>query len=191
MTINGKAGYLWYVSPLQINLQAPDDDALGPVEVIVTTVAGTAQATVSLAEASPSFNLLDGTHIAGIIVRSDGTGAYGGGAYDIVGPTGSALGYPTVAAKAGDTLSLFGVGFGPTDPPVPAGREFIGAATAVYPVQLIINGQMVIPDWVGISAAGLFQLNLTVPFGLGAGDQPIQALVNGVSSPIGVVLSLQ
>src|ERR1700733_13636869 len=72
-------------------------------------------------QVGPSFNLLDGKHVAGIILRSDGSGAYGGGAYDIVGPTGTSLGYKTVAAKPGDTLVLFGVGFGPTKPAVPAG----------------------------------------------------------------------
>jgi hypothetical protein len=40
--------------------------------------------------------VLDTTHVAGVILRSNGKGAYGGGAYDIIGPTGSSLGYPTV-----------------------------------------------------------------------------------------------
>ena len=64
--------------------------------------------------AVPSFLLLDSKHVTGIILRSDGSGAYAGGVYDIIGPTGTSLGYPTVAAKAGDIVELFGVGFGPT-----------------------------------------------------------------------------
>jgi hypothetical protein len=74
-----------------------------------------ATTTVILARFAPSFNLLDTKHAAGIIIRSDSSGAYGGGSYDIIGPTGSSLGYPTVVAKAGDTVELFGVGFGPTN----------------------------------------------------------------------------
>ena len=58
----------------------------------------------------------------------DGSGAFGRGTYDILGPTGNSLGYPTVAAQAGDTVELFGVGFGPTTPAVPAGKAFSGAA---------------------------------------------------------------
>lgn len=41
VTINNKPAYLWYVSPGQINLQAPDDSATGTVPVTVTTAAST------------------------------------------------------------------------------------------------------------------------------------------------------
>src|SRR6185312_6506467 len=108
--------YIWFVSPTQMNVQAPDDAKTGSVNVSVTNSAGMATATVTLAQASPSWSLLDAKHVAGIIVRTDGSGAYGGGTYDIIGPTGSALGYMTNAVAAGDIVELFGVGFGPTNP---------------------------------------------------------------------------
>jgi sugar lactone lactonase YvrE len=90
VTINNKPAYLWYVSPSQINLQAPDDTATGIVNVVVTTLSGASTSTVTLGQFGPSFNLLDGKHVAGIILRSDGSGAYGGGAYDIVGDSNPA-----------------------------------------------------------------------------------------------------
>ena len=71
--IDGKAAYLQFVSPGQINLQAPDDMATGPVRVVVTTDAGTAMATVTLSQFSPSFDLLETGHVAGIILRPDGS----------------------------------------------------------------------------------------------------------------------
>lgn len=77
--INGKPAYLWYVSPTQINLQAPDDPATGIVPVVVTSSAGSASSTVILGSYAPSFNLLDRSHVAGLILRFDGSGAYGGG----------------------------------------------------------------------------------------------------------------
>ncbi|MBZ5608563.1 MAG: hypothetical protein LAP38_09910 [Acidobacteriia bacterium] len=77
-----------------------------------------------MAQLAPSFLLLDAKHVTGIIIRSDGSGAYGGGTYDILGPTGNSLGYATVTAKAGDSVELFGVGLGPTSPAVPAGQAF-------------------------------------------------------------------
>ena len=176
----------------QINLQAPDDTATGPVNVVVTTAAGTASATVTLGPFAPSFSLLDAKHVAGIIIRTDGSGAYGGGGYDIVGPTGTSLGYKTVAAKAGDTIVVFGVGFGPTNPPVPAGKAFSGAAPAVNPVQILINNIPVTSAFAGLSGAGLFQFNiLQLPAGLGSGDVSLEAAVGGVRTPNGVVLSLQ
>jgi uncharacterized protein (TIGR03437 family) len=193
VTINGKSAYLWFVSPTQINLQAPDDTATGAVNVVVTTQTGTATSTVTLAQFGPSFSVLgDGKHAAGIILRTDGSGAYGGGTYDIVGPTGTSLGYQTVAAKAGDTLILFGVGFGPTSPTVPAGAAYSGSAPTTYLVQLLINNLPVAPTFSGITSAGLYQMNVVgVPTGLGVGDVPLVGIVGGVKTPLGVVLSLQ
>ena len=60
-------------------------------------------------------------------MRADGSGAHGSGTYDILGPGGTSLGYRTMAAKAGDAIQLFGVGFGLTTPAVPAGRSFSGS----------------------------------------------------------------
>src|ERR1019366_4353570 len=128
--INGKAAFLSFVSPTQINLQAPDDSASGTVSVVVTTAAGQATGSVTLGQFAPSFSLLDKKLIAGIILRSNGSGAYGAGTFDILGPTGNSLGYSTVAANPGDIVELFGVGLGPTIPNVPAGKAFSGAASA-------------------------------------------------------------
>jgi uncharacterized protein (TIGR03437 family) len=191
VTIDGQAAYLIYVSPTQINLQAPDDTATGPVPVIVTTAAGTFTSTVTLAQFAPSLFLLDSVHVDGIILRSDGSGAYGGGTYDILGPTGNSLGYATVAAKAGDSVALFGTGFGPTNPFVPAGQAFSSAAPTTNPVSLLINNVSVTPSFAGLSGAGLDQINLTIPAGLGTGDVPLLAIVGGVQTPSSVVISLQ
>jgi uncharacterized protein (TIGR03437 family) len=191
VTINGKMAYLSYVSPTQINLQAPNDTTTGAVPVVVTAPNGSATSTVTLAQFSPLFFLLDTKHVAGIILRANGSGAYGGGSYDIIGPTGSSLGYPTVAAKAGDSIALFGTGFGPTNPPVMAGQAFSGAAETTSQVTLGINNRSVAPAFVGLSGAGLYQLNLTVPAGLGTGDVALQASVGGIQTPSGVVISVQ
>jgi uncharacterized protein (TIGR03437 family) len=129
--------------------------------------------------------------VAAIILRSDGSGAYGGGSYDILGPTGTSLGYRTVAAKAGDIIELYGAGFGPTNPAVQAGQVFSGAAPTTNPVTLRINNVSVTPAFAGLSGAGLYQLNVTVPPGLGTGDVSLQATVGGVETPSGVAISLQ
>lgn len=191
VTIDGVPAYLSYVSPGQINLQVPNDATIGPVSVVVTTANGSATSTATLGQFAPSLFLLDATHVAGVILRPNGSGAYGGGTYDIIGPTGTSLGYPTVAANAGDTVELFGTGFGPTNPAVAAGQVYSGAAPATNPVQLLINGVNVNPAFAGLSGAGLFQINLTVPTGLGTGDVPIRASVAGIATPTGAVISLQ
>jgi uncharacterized protein (TIGR03437 family) len=184
VTIGGKAAYLSFVSPGQIDLQVPNLTATGAVPVVVTTGNGSATANATLASFSPSFFLLDGKHVAGIIVKTNGS-------YSIIGPTGSSLGYPTVAAKAGDTIALFGTGFGPTNPAVAPGVPFSGAAPTSNAVTIRINNVSVTPAFAGLSGAGLYQINLTVPSGLGTGDVSLQAAVGGTQTPAGVLISLQ
>jgi uncharacterized protein (TIGR03437 family) len=191
VTIGGKAAYLSYVSYGQINLQVPNVSATGALPVVITTATGSGASTATLAQFGPSFFLLDATHVAGIILRSNGKGAYGGGTYDIIGPGGTSLGYPTVAAKAGDIVELFGTGFGPTNPVVLAGQTFSGAAPTTNPVTLKIDNVSVTPSFVGLSGAGLYQLNLPVPSGLGTGDVSLLATVGGIGTPSGAVISLQ
>ena len=193
MTIDGKPAYLWYASPYQINLQVPDDTKTGPVSVVVTTPSGTATGTVTLAPDSPSFLLLgDARHVVGEIA-TNGSGAYGGGTYDLVGPSNTFT-YSTRPVKPGETLVLFGVGFGPTNPGLPAGQNPSGAlAPTTFPVAIAIGGvQVTNVIFSGIvTEAGLYQFNLTVPLNAASGDQPLQATVNGVRTPAGPVLTVQ
>ena len=193
VTINGRKGYFWFVSPVQINLQAPDDTTTGQVNVTVSSAAGSWTSAVVLAPVSPAFCMFDATHPAGIILRSDNSGAYGGGTYDILGPTGTTFGYPhaAVAAKAGDSVVLYGVGFGPTSPVVLSGQPYSGAASTVSKVQLVFGRTIVTPSFAGISSAGLYQINLTIPANLGTGDQAFTAITSGASAQSGLVLSLR
>ena len=191
VTIDGKPAYLSFVSPVQINIQAPDDTTTGTVPVVVTSDLGIAKSTVTLAPIAPTWLLQDPRHVAGIIFRSDGSGTNGGGAFDFIGPTGNSLGYRTVAAKAGDIVELFGGGFGPTSPAVPAGQAFAGAASTTNSVTVLINNVSVTPFFAGLSAAGLYQINLVVPAGLGAGEATLADTVNGVRTQANVVMAVQ
>jgi uncharacterized protein (TIGR03437 family) len=190
--IDGKPGYLSYVSSTQINVQVPDDSGGGTIPVVVDTPNGSATSTVTLGPFAPALSLLgDAKHAAGIIFRTDGSGTYGGGVYDIIGPNGSSLGFKTVAAKAGDFVELFGVGFGPTTPGVPAGHAFSGAAQTNSNVTLMINNVAMTVQFQGLSGAGLYQFNFVLPAGLGTGDVAVQAIVGGVQTQTNVVIALQ
>jgi uncharacterized protein (TIGR03437 family) len=190
VTIDNKPAYLWFVSPTQINLQVPDDTTTGPVNVAVTTATGTAVSTVMLSPYGPSFSLLgDGKHVAAEIATPNGSGAYGGGTYDLVGPSGT-FSYNTRPVNPGETLTLYGVGFGPTTPHVPAGQLFFGMARTGSPISIDIGGVAATVVFAGITEAGLYQFNLTVP-NAPSGDQPLQATVNGVLTPPGPVVTVQ
>jgi uncharacterized protein (TIGR03437 family) len=97
----------------------------------------------------------------GIIIRSDSSGAYGRGTYDI---------------------------FGPTNPAVPAGAAYVGSAHTTNPVTLSIGNRSLSPSFAGETSAGLYQLNVTIPSGLGSGAVSLQASV--VQTPV-VMISLQ
>jgi uncharacterized protein (TIGR03437 family) len=178
--IDNKPAYLWFVSSTQINVQAPDNIIQGCVNISVTTPNGTASSQVTLQPAQPSFSLYSGTQYAiGEIATPNGSGAYANGAYDLVGPAGK-LGFNTRPVKVGETVQLFGVGFGPVQTPVPAGQ-----VDSVATVNNITSGLTVTVG--GINAkvafageilAGLYQINIVVPK-VPSGDQLIVANIGG------------
>jgi len=191
VTIDKKPAYLWVVSPTQINLQVPEDTTTGVVNVAVNTPSGAVNSTVTLAQYAPSFSLLgDGKHVAGVIATPNGNGAYGDGTYDLVGPTNT-FSFSTRPVQQGETLILYGVGFGPTTPHVLAGQAFSGIASTNSQVTITIGGVLANVSFAGITEAGLYQFNLTVPPNTGEGDQPLQATVSGIQTPPGPVVTVQ
>ena len=65
VTINGKPAYVYYISPAQINVQAPSDTAQGPVNVVVTNNgAVSTPATAQLQAVAPAFFLFGATGFA-------------------------------------------------------------------------------------------------------------------------------
>jgi len=187
VTVNGKNAYLWFVSPGQINFQAPNDTATGTVPVVVTTGVGSSSSTVTLEPYGPSFSLLNSKYATAVVLTS-GPGNSGGG-YDIIGPVG-AFPYPTRPVKPGETVVLYGVGFGPTKPPVLAGQLFSGDAPSPVLPQITIGGVQAQVAFTGIVEAGLFQLNVVVP-NAGSGDQLLQATIGGVTTQNNVFITLQ
>ena len=176
VSINGKPGYLWSVGPGQINLQAPDDTATGPVKIVIGTPFGPINSSVTLAASAPSFSLWPASHYpASEILTPDGSGAWGNGTYDLLGPAGTFT-FSTRPVHAGETLVLYGVGFGPTKPAVPAGAVFTGSAPVVTLPTVTIGGAKAQVLFCGVVSAGLYQLTVVVPK-VASGDQLLVAKV--------------
>jgi uncharacterized protein (TIGR03437 family) len=188
VTVNNKPAYLWFVSPTQINAQAPDDAAKGTVNVVVTSAGHSATSSVTLGTVGPSFSLFDQSHAAAIVTTPGSPGNSGKG-YDIIGPSTNFVA-PARPVKPGEIVTLFGVGFGQTSPAVPAGKVYSGSAPLISLPQLTVGGVPAVVTYGGIVAAGLYQLNVTVP-STGSGDQLLQALAGGVETPLGVFLTVQ
>ena len=87
------------------------------------------------------------------------------------------------AATPGEVITLWGTGFGPANPPVPAGQIFSGVSKLANDVTVTIGGQPAIVDFAGVVGAGLVQINVHVPSSMNDGDAVVQATVNGVSTP--------
>jgi uncharacterized protein (TIGR03437 family) len=184
--INGNAAYVQYVSPTQINVQAPTDNSLGPVSVQVTNNLGTSNlASVNLQTASPAFFEWTGKYAAA--TRPD---------YGYVGPTGLfGNSVTTIPAKPGETVILWGTGFGPTNPSVPAGQNSPSdtLATPVNPISISIGniGATVLGAALSPGIAGVYQIAIQVPLNAPDGDLPIVAVVAGLASPSNIYLTVQ
>ena len=125
-----------------MNVQAPTDVPVGQVTVEVTNASGRATATATIQTYAPGFFAIGGRYAAA--VHTDG--AY-------VAPSGF-LGQAAASrpAKPGDTLMIFGTGFGPTTPAVPAGQVVASPAPLANPAQLIvlIGGVPAKVQWAGL-----------------------------------------
>jgi uncharacterized protein (TIGR03437 family) len=114
VTIDGKAAAIYFISPLQINVLAPDDTATGLVPVQVKNALGTSDSVLVLQQtAAPALfqlraataNYAAGTHADGSL---------------LAGPALIQQGFAGTAATAGETIVLFGTGFGATQPAISA-----------------------------------------------------------------------
>ena len=183
--IDGKPAYVAYISPAQINVQAPADSALGPVPVEVTYNGSTSPAgTAQLQAVSPGFFLWSG--IYAVATRPD---------FSRVAPAGLFDGVTTVPAKPGETIILWGTGFGATGPTVPPG--------VLPPSNQVSNVSNTVTVTVGNIAAtvvgaalapgnpGLYQIAVQVPDSVPDGDLAVVAQVSGVQSSSNVLLSVK
>ena len=181
VSINGVPAYISYISPTQINVLAPDDATLGSVPVLVTTAG---QASNSFAaqkvQFAPAFLTFDGTYVAAQHLDSS-----------LVGKPGLLAGAATTPAAPGETIIMYAVGFGPTNPQLPTGQVVTAAAPLANTVQFSIGGVAVTPSFAGLSGSGLYQFNVTVPASLASGDAAVLAIIGGVGTQTGVEVTVQ
>ncbi|MBC8168066.1 MAG: hypothetical protein H7Y20_19635, partial [Bryobacteraceae bacterium] len=76
---------------------------------------------------------------------------------------------------------FYGTGFGSTNPRVSSGNVFQGAAELINSISVRIGPVLADVRFAGLSAAGLYQVNLIVP-NLPDGDHDVTATIAGVRS---------
>ncbi len=180
VTINGLPAYIDYISPTQINVLAPDDPTVGPVQVQVTTAEQTSNAvTAQKSQFAPAFLTLEGAHVAALHLD-----------YSLVGAPNLLPGAVTTPAKPGEIIQLYAVGFGPANPPQPTGQQVAAATPLANDVQITIGGLAASVQYSGLVQAGLYQFNVTVP-ALPNGDAAVVATIGGMLTQKGVSLTIQ
>lgn len=181
VTINGAPAFPIFVSPRQINVLTPADMAVGAQAKIVIADNGLTSETMQVPTAAfgPAFFLLGGKYAAA--VHASGK---------IVGPT-TLVANNSTPATAGETIALFATGLGKTNPDVVNGQIVSSAATLAAPPTVLIGGTPVEVSFAGLTATGLYQVNVTVPSGLTGGDVAVNVVVGGYASPGGVFIAVQ
>jgi len=180
VTIDGKPAFVYYISPSQINVQAPSDSAVGTVKVVVNNNGITsAPATAQLQAAAPAFFMDLGTTYAVASRLPD---------YALVADPAAVPG--AVAAKPGDTVVLWGTGFGATNPAVAAGTTVSGAPAVVTAPTVMVGGVAVpvLSAVLTTGSAGLYQVTIQLPATIPTGAVAVQASVGGVPTQTGVYL---
>jgi len=163
--INGQQAFVSYVSPSQVNALVPSAVAPGPAVVTVqngSQISNPCTVTVNALEpgllAFPLAASASGEYVVAIF--PDYT--------TYVLPPGLNPGVPSKRAKAGDTITLYGIGFGPVIPDVPAGNIAKQADSLQASVEVQFDGHPGRVAYAGSAPGfvGLYQLNVVVPDGV-------------------------
>jgi uncharacterized protein (TIGR03437 family) len=185
--INGKNAFVYFISPTQINVDTPDDTAIGPVTVQVFTPLGPSNTvTVTRSRLSPTLLTTPQFNVAGkqyVVATNSDFSAF-------VGPPNLIAGLNFATRQPGDTISIYAIGAGPTDPATQAGVVAATNAPLALNFQLKIGGVVSQAICVSIGGTvGVYQLNIVIPQ-VPPGDQPIEFIVDSVSNNQNLVISI-
>jgi uncharacterized protein (TIGR03437 family) len=187
VTIGGLPAYIDFVSPGQVNAQVPSGVATGPQRVVVTTAGGSSVGTtitVNLVEPgllSPAvFKLPAGQYVAAL---------FPDGVTFVFPPI---AGVPMARAKPGDTITIYGVGFGPVTPDSPAGQIVTQSNRLQATFQASFAGTPATVTFSGLTGGylGLYQFNVVVPNVAVSDSVPFAYSLGGVNGPQNLVIAV-
>jgi uncharacterized protein (TIGR03437 family) len=190
VSIGGQPAFIDYISPTQVNVQVPSNIATGPQPLTITAATGTSTTytiNVNAVEPgllAPSAFLIAGTQYV-VALFTDGV------TYAL--PPGAIAGVTSQRAKPGDTIVLYGVGFGATTPNIPAGQIVGQSNTVTASFQLSIGGQPATVEYSGLAPGfvGLYQFNIVVPSIPASDKVPVTFTLNNTSSTQTLYIAVQ
>jgi uncharacterized protein (TIGR03437 family) len=188
VTIGGQSAYVDYISPTQVNVQVPGSVSTGAQPLVVTTAAGASPPfTVNVVTtkpgllAPPNFKNFANQYV--VAQFADGT---------YVLPPGAIAGVTSRRAVPGDTIVIYGVGFGTVTPNIPPGQLVELSNTLAAPVTVSIGGTQakVTYDGLAPSFMGLYQFNVVVPAVPASDTTPLTFTLGGVGGTQTLVISI-
>jgi beta-glucosidase len=176
--VDGVDAPVWYISPAQVNFQVPEGVTLGAGVLQAFTPSGPSQPiAVTIGEAQPAF----------FFVALGGRNWLRAQHADY-----SPIGTPA-PARPGETIVLWGSGFGQTAPPIAPGLLQAAPAPLADPagVTVTIGGETAQVQYAGMTIAGVYQINVTVPADLADGIYEVAAMADGQPTTVTTVLPVQ
>ncbi|HEY4361935.1 MAG TPA: IPT/TIG domain-containing protein [Bryobacteraceae bacterium] len=179
--IGSTPAFVDYVSSNQINALIPSTVAPGTQQLTVQTDYGTSapyNITINPRQAgvyAPAAFRIGGKQYAWAILP-DGTPIL---------PPGSIAGTTTRQAKPGETIVLYGIGFGPVTPAIAPGM-FVSTNTALTtPLTVLFGNTNATLSYAGLAPGfvGLYQFNVTVPNVANSDLVPITFSLGGAAGP--------
>jgi len=180
VTIGGQLAYVDYISAGQVNVQVPSAVPTGTQPVVVTSgsnVSPIPPQTVTISATAPSLYapqqlLTGGNQYVGALFPDFATWVL---------PPGAVTGFTSQRAKPGDTIILYGIGFGGN---LPAGQieQGTGDTLPAGSFQISFNGTAATVKYAGLAPeyVGLYQFNVVVP-NIAANDlTPVTFTLGGV-----------
>jgi uncharacterized protein (TIGR03437 family) len=175
--VSGENLPLLYVSDGQINVLVPYDLAINAPHQLLVLRGGaiSVPAPIAVFDSEPA------------ILSADGSGSGQGVIFKVDSQGNSILADGSNPASAGDVLVMYCVGLGGVKPVVTAGDPAPGnpPSKATGLVTVTIGGQPATVQFAGLTpgSAGLYQVNVTVPMGIKAGNQvSVTVAVSGKTS---------
>ncbi|MFN7923880.1 MAG: beta-galactosidase [Bryobacteraceae bacterium] len=188
--IGALPAFVSYISPVQINAQVPSGLAAGAaVPVIVTNAVGSSTAiNLTISGLQPGLSAPASFNING---RQYAVAQFPDGAYAL--PADAIPGLNTRPARPGDTVTFYGVGFGPVTPAIGAGQVAAGVTSLNTAFQLSIAGTRANLTYSGLApgAVGLYQFNVTIPRIPASDAAPVAFSLGGVPSTQSLFIATQ
>jgi uncharacterized protein (TIGR03437 family) len=180
VAIGGQAAFVDYISAGQVNAQVPANVASGTQPLTVTTAGGTSAAyTVTVNATQPGldapavFNIGGTQYVAALF--TDGK--------TYVLPPGAVAGIVSRQAKPGETILIYGVGFGNVTPNIPPGQVAQQNNSLAGAFVMSFGQQAATLSYSGLApgAVGLYQFNAVVPNVANSDSVPVTFTLNGTA----------